>query len=55
MCDTGIYAMIFIIEPSNDLLLLCHTEMGPRLKVSSERLEQPEIEPMTPGLTRCVA
>ena len=24
--------------------------MGPRLRVSSERLEKPGIEPMTPGL-----
>ena len=27
-----------------------HTEMGPRFKVPSERLEKPGIEPTTPGL-----
>ena len=27
-----------------------HTETGPRFKVSSERLEKPGIELMTPGL-----
>ena len=28
----------------------CHTETGPRFKVSSERLEKPGIEDTTPGL-----
>ena len=30
--------------------LLSHMEMGPLLKVPSDRLEKPEIEPATPGL-----
>ena len=35
-----------VLCPTNSL---GHTETGPRLKVSSERLEKPGIKLMTPG------